>query len=272
MRKTIGIIPLVAAALTFGACNRVPDHVIAPDEMADLMADLRMADAVVKLHPATYRADSGKYILREAVFRRHATTAAAFDTSLVWYGHNIGRYQEVTERSIEILEERQRSLAALASSEAAMSVSGDSVDVWSLPLSYAITRRSPSQYIAFSLPADQNSELGDTYTWRFKFITLPQNADWTLTAEYDDGTVETMHANLSSSEVMRREITFQTDTTLRLTHIGGWLHLQPDAHRPVLVDSLTLTRRRLNRDTYSRPYQQRRVSPPHKDAPQDTIA
>lgn len=48
MKKT----PVIAFAglLLVAACNRVPEHVIQPEPMARLMADVRVADAVVSVN------------------------------------------------------------------------------------------------------------------------------------------------------------------------------------------------------------------------------
>ena len=49
------LIPFVLAALIAAtACNRVPSHVIQPDDMAEVLADMRMADAVITVHPSQY--------------------------------------------------------------------------------------------------------------------------------------------------------------------------------------------------------------------------
>lgn len=241
---------LLLLAIVTAGCTGVPDHVIQPEQMARLMADIRMADAVVNINGREYRADSSRQALRLAVFDRNGVTPAQFDTSLVWYGHNIAEYQKVTDRSIEILEGR---LAAAGSvpGQAAMSVAGDSVDIWTAPVTYTVTRRSPSRYITFSLDSDPNWEKGDAYTWRFRFIVPPAEAAWAITTEYDDGAVEVQNVILSPT-AQRADLTFYTDSTRTARNINGWLRLSPDGHRPAVIDSMGLVRRRAT-DGVSRP-------------------
>ncbi len=259
MRRGTLISALVIALLTLAGCQGVPSHVIQPEEMARLMADLRVANSVVSLNAARYRDDSARYALRQAVFDRHGVTVADFDTSLVWYGHNIGKYQEVTERSIELLEERQRDIAARTSALSAMSLSGDSVDVWPLPASVAVTRRSPSGFLTFSFPADTNFRPGDTYTWRVKFLVPPREVRWSMAAEYVDGSVETAPSTITVSEPGRRELTFMTDSTRDARYVTGWLEVVPDGNKPVLLDSISLMRRRVGDTDYNPGYRQRKV-------------
>ncbi len=246
----IGVALVVVAA----GCNGTPSDVIAPEPMAKLMADIRMADAVVSVNAHDYSTDSARQVLRQAVFERNGVTAAQFDSSLVWYGHNISRYQDVTDRSIEILEQRLAA-AGTAPGQAAMSVAGDSVDVWTAPVAYTVTRRSPSEYITFSLDADRNCERGDVYTWRFKMIAPGAEASWAMTTEYDDGSVEVQNMTIPTS-TLRPEITFRTDSTRSARNINGWLRLSPDGHRPVIVDSMSLVRRRAGSEKPQRNYRQ----------------
>lgn len=234
----------IAAALA--ACNGVPDQVIQPDEMASLMADVRMADAVVTIQAREYNNDTVKLALRRAVLERHGVSEADFDTSLVWYGHNIGKYQEVTQMSIDILEQRLKDATARAAGEAALSVAGDSVDIWTGPLVFSVNRRSPSRYIAFVFDSDRNWEPGDIYTLRSRVVSPLNAVRWNMTAQYDDGSVETTTSSLSVSESGRQELMLVTDSTRTAVRISGWIEVTPDGYRPAVIDSVGLTRRRTN--------------------------
>jgi len=235
---------IVAAVLA--ACNGVPDYVVQPEEMARLMADVRMADAVVSVQNREYADDTARMALRRAVLARHGVSEEKFDTSLVWYGHNIGLYQEVTNRSIDILEQRLKDAGARAAGEAAMSVAGDSVDIWTGSQLYAVTRRSPSHYVTFSFDADRNWEPGDIYTFRSRIVTPMSEARWNMTAVYDDGAMEMISYTMNLSEPRRQELTLVTDSTRTAVRISGWIELKPDGHRPAVIDSVGLTRRRSN--------------------------
>lgn len=240
-------------AVLVAACSSTPSGVIAPEAMARLMADIRMADAVVSVNAREYRTDSSRQVLRQAVFERNGVTAAEFDTSLVWYGHNLKQYQEVTDRTIEILEER---LAAAGSAGGvAVSVAGDSVDVWTAPVAYSVSGRSPSQYITFSLDSDPNWERGDVYIWRFKQVVPGNDGAWAITTEYDDGAIEVQNGQIISSN-SRPEITFYTDSTRTARNINGWIHLTPAGHKPVEIDSVSLVRRRMSPGSHMRNYRQ----------------
>jgi len=245
------------------ACKRVPDYVIQPEPMAELMADVRVADAVVAVNTRQYDTEQSKLALKQTVFEKHGVTEEQFDTSLIWYGHNIAKYQEVTDRSIEILERRQREIAAKAAGEAAISVSGDSVDIWTAPQYAVITSRSPSEYLAFSYNSDPNWESGDIYTFRARIATSASGASWNLTAEYDDGAASTLTIDMSTVMPGRQEISLYTDSTRTAVRVSGWLRVKPDGSRPAIIDSISVVRRRNNAvPTIHRRFLQRLISPP----------
>ena len=267
----IGPVAWLLMAFVAIACNRVPDYVIKPADMALLMADMRTADAVTSVQRSDYTDDARKLALKNAVLERHNVSEEKFDTSLIWYGHNIGLYQEVTQQSIEILEKRLKEASALSAGEAAMSVSGDSVDIWSAPSVFTVTQRSPSNYLTFYFDTDPNWEKGDIYTLRSRMITPVQYAQWNLTAVYDDGAIETITSNISLDNPARQEITLVTDSTRNALHISGWINVDPIAGRPAIVDSLSLMRRRTSPELAStRKYNQKKIIPKDNDT-NDTV-
>lgn len=260
---------LTIVALAASACKRVPSDVIQPEEMAALSADLKVASAVVDVRRGEFANRASREALKAAVFKRHGVTEAEYDSSLVWYGHNIGKFQEVNERTIELLEQRLADAGSLATA-AAMSAAGDSVDIWEKSRTIVLRPESPTEYITFSFDNDRNWEKGDVYTWRIKFTVQPAQAEWAITAEYDDGGSEMLQTGMPVSSPGRHEITFFSDSLRTARHISGWLRLKPQGDRPVLVDSIALVRRRRYIPEGSR-RTQRTVNPPHKETDADSI-
>lgn len=264
----------IAMMLLLGAasCNRVPSNVIKPDKMARLMADMRMADAVVSVSPDDYVSADSKLILKEAVLRHNGVSEEQFDTSLVWYGHHMDRYQTVTEKTIEILQQRMNEANVLAAGDAAMSVAGDSVDLWNGPLTYTIRHNSPSEYITFAMDSDANWEKGDIYTLRAHAMTPAARSSWAMTMTYADGTVESTGGTFSSVASTRQDISLHTDSARVPTRISGWIRITPDNRRPSIIDSISLTRKRIDPEKYVKyNYQQRRIVPREVKAVEDSL-
>lgn len=256
MLKSLPVAAAVILAVT--SCNRVPSYVIEPDEMASLMADMHIAESVVDVNRRDYPSDSMLSVMKQSVLARHGVTQAQLDTSFDWYGHNINRYMEVYDKTIELLERRIAETGNRIAAEA-VSVAGDSVDVWSNSPFLGVNDLSPSKIITFSLNRDENWEPGDSYTWRAKFVNSTETSVWSIVADYGDGSKEILSTELSGDGW--HEIKFATDSTRIIEGIYGYMSLQPRPHTTLWADSIMLIRNRLDAETYNQRYRQRMVTP-----------
>ena len=117
--------------VSLASCSKTPDYVISENDMAMLLADIHEADAVVTFDKQHYKEDSTKEVLCESIFAKHGVSEEQFDTSLIWYGHNLDVYTEVYDNVVEILKDRQKRIIAEAKEAGEkMTLSGDSVDIW----------------------------------------------------------------------------------------------------------------------------------------------
>lgn len=248
----------VAVIIAVTSCNRVPSYVIEPDEMASLMADMHIAESVVDLNRRDYPSDSMLSVMKQSVLARHGVTQAQLDTSFDWYGHNIGRYMEVYDRTIEILETRIAETGNRIAAEA-VSVAGDSVDVWSNSPFITVSDLSPSKIVTFALNRDENWEAGDSYTWRAKFVNNSEPSVWSMVAEYGDGAREVINSDITGDGW--QEIKFATDSTRIIERIYGYMSLRPKHQTTLWADSIMLIRNRLNSESYNQRYRQRMVTP-----------
>ena len=74
------------------SCGRIPDGVMDNDDMAHVIADLQLADAYISANPDQYSNDSSKQALKQSIFKKHGITQRDYDSSLVWYAHNMEDY------------------------------------------------------------------------------------------------------------------------------------------------------------------------------------
>lgn len=241
-----------AAALAAVACSKVPEGVIAPDDMARLMADVHTGEAVIELNRSDYQNDSMKQTMKQSVLLRHGVTSEQFDSSLAWYGRHIDVYMDVYDATIEILERRLLETGNSIAAENALSIDGDSVDVWPNPRYISLTDRLPSRFVSFNFGRDPNWKKGDSYTWRAKVFHSTDNMEWLIGVEYDDGGAE-WHTTTMNGTGMK-DISFQTDSSRNATRIFGYISAANQAKQPLRLDSITLVRRRMNPQTYRRNY------------------
>lgn len=248
---------LVAAFVTIAvtSCNGVPDYVVQPDEMAELLADLHVAECAVENNYQYYSSDSSRMALKQAILAKHGVTSEQYDTTMVWYGAHLDKYMDIYDHTEEILQERLEKSAAVAATAASLNVSGDSVDIWSQGSRYAIDQKSVTNILTFTVKSDRNSKSGDSYTWRMKISNNFGGSTVGIVAAYNDGTSETLTQSLGMDGW--NSITFFTDSTRTLKDVRGYLEIHPRANTPVLLDSIQLVRNRLNRNMYVQRYRQR---------------
>ena len=236
------------------ACGRTPSHVIGLDDMAEVLADMYIAESVVDMNRHLYSTDSSRRMFKQSVLAKHGYTIDDFDTSMVWYGHHYSDYIAVYDNTIKILEERG-SQAGSALIEANASYYGDSVDIWSGSSFLKINRRLPSKYVKFEIECDENSKPGDIYTWRAKLVDdMARSVRWFMLANYSDSTCE--YLNSSTSSMGWNEMSLVTDSTRTLTDISGYFEIVLDREmdmnkiNDIWIDSISLVRKRMNPDIY----------------------
>lgn len=237
--------------LTAMACTGVPESVIQPHEMAELLADIHTGEAVVETNSASFHTDSAKYRLKLAIFERHGVTPEMVDSSLRWYGYHMDKYVEVYDEVAGILEERlllaeDRAGDAAQVPEHSMAMEGDSVDVWMGIRSRRFSTEMPSQIMTFNLTSDPNWERGDIYTFRGKMLQNDTRAMLALAMDYSDGTVEYVTKPLIGDGW--HEVRIAADSTKMLREVYGSFAYVPTPGHVTFVDSISLTRTRWKPD------------------------
>ena len=81
--------------------------VLSEDDMIDLLTDIHKSEAIIEMSPQNYRGDSIKAVVRQSVFAKHNVTQEEFDSSIVWYGHNVGTYIKIYDGVIARLDDEE---------------------------------------------------------------------------------------------------------------------------------------------------------------------
>ncbi len=270
--KSLRISAIISLAALVTSCAKVPSEVIQPHDMARLMADVHIAESVIDMTPRMSNSDSIKQAIKQSVYERHGVTTPQVDSSLAWYGRNIKYYMDVYDETIEILEQRLTESGNRIAAANALSIAGDSVDVWPSARHITFNDIMPSKMITFSFDSDKNWERGDNYTWRAKFFNSPDDSQWVLAAEYSDGSVEYISSKVGGDGW--KEIKLQTDSTLTPVRIFGYFNASNRRGTSLRMDSLEMVRKRVNPEDYHRPYSvfRRKFYPENKKLQADTTA
>ena len=229
---------MITVAGAFISCKHTPEGVLDQEEMAQLMADIHTGEAMIDFNYSTFPNDSTRKLLKQSIYASHNVTAEDVDTSFVWYGNHIEDYIKVYDRTIAIIQERQRDVAATGLTQ--ISVAGDSVQVWAGPERLVVGRRMPSRIIGFNITPDSTWQKGDIYTLSYKLINTQAKVNTRMLVDYSDGT--TAYVDEPDTKTARNFLKLQVDSTLTPLRIYGYMCFSPEQNISFEVDSMSLTR------------------------------
>lgn len=227
-KPLIHILILFMPVLCLLGCKPgVPDDIIQPDDMEDILYDYQLADAM-----SQQTSDYGynQVLYREAVFKKHGVTSADFDSSMVYYM----RHTELLHKIYESLSERYRNEAlALGASESevnrysSVSSSGDTANVWNGDMAMILMPQTPYNVYSYDIVADSTYRDGDSFllTFRCDYIYQAGMRDGVslIAVKYANDSIATRVVRMSSTN----EYTLRIDNTIGLgiKEVKGFFYL-----------------------------------------------
>ena len=263
------------------SCDKAPSGVLSVNEMADLIADLQLADAYIDSHSSDFDTDSSKLAIKQSVFKKHGITQQDYDSSLVWYAHNMEDYAKAYDKAVGKLKSRYDKLdkggkgGDERSGDDGMTIAqggpthnpsprpgninrqlknlstdtkGDSVDLWQGQRSYMLTQGARRGFITFDIPPDANKRVGDRYQLGYKLTRGGNEFKVSLNVDYTDGgTAQIARSTNSDGWVF---IDIQSDTTRRVRRVYGYVSYDIKRGQTAFVDSMMLMRTHLSPSNY----------------------
>lgn len=228
------------------ACESRPKYVIPEDEMVDLLVDVHKSEAVIALNHHQYPTDEKKRIVREAVYMRHHTTKADFDSSMVWYGNNLDDYMEIYKRVIDKLNEENNAIKELIKEEEmqVLTQAGDTVDIWKQQRWHIFDSDKDNNILAFSINSDENFNRGDRFSLRFHVVNIPPRGDNVqvyMAIRHQDNVIHYTHINAQRSGW--NVLNIQSDSINNLKELYGYIAMPPRNDGYIMyIDSIQLIR------------------------------
>ena len=265
MHKTPAIIVLLMIVATlFTGCDSTPDGVINEKDMAHVLADFAKAEMLIEQNPEMFSSDSARLLLKQSILKKYDADLAMFDSSLVWYGHNLNVYSKVHDRAIEILEKESNNGQPVhattpgdnfafddqsSRTRRVFPASGDSANVWKEPQQWILTNAVRDGYIKFDYRPDKDSHKGDKYALCFKMINSGNAISMLIAIDYYDGC--TSYINRSAQANGWIENAIQGDTSRVIRRIYGFIRYKTRSLGITFIDSTYLLRTHLDRGNYS---------------------
>ena len=240
--KFLNSLLVCACAIGISSCSKTPEGVLNQEEMASLMADIHMGEAVIDYNYSTFPNDSTRKMLKQSIYLAHGVDQEIVDTSFVWYGNHIEDYIKVYDRAIEIIQDRQRDYVNASNSQ--ITIAGDSVEVWNGPRHVIVNNRIPASFITFNVRPDSIWQNGDVYMLSYKTISNSQPVKSKLLVDYSDGS--TSYVDKIVNEKSKNLLRIQVDSTLTPLRVYGYINIPANQQSYYEVDSIALTRMRKN--------------------------
>lgn len=237
--------------LAVAGCKvKKPSDVLPEPEMENLLYDYHLAKSMGDNLP--YNENYKKALYVDAVFKKHGTTKAVFDSSMVWYTRNTEVLSKIYEKVKKRLKDEQSEvnhLVALRDKKPEMTLPGDSIDVWPWVRMIRLTGEMTNNRYAFVLPTDSNYKDRDTLVWEVNYRFLEPMLTDSLRAVmmamqviYEKDTIN--HLQTVTNPGMQ-QIRLYADTLGAMKEIKGFIYyprLGEEKGGPLLADHFMLTR------------------------------
>lgn len=177
-RRNITWVWLLGAAFMVGCGKQVPEDIIQPDRMENILYDYHLSISMG--NNLSYSDNYQKEAYKNYVFEKYHITEADFDSSMVWYTRHTeelaGLYKKVGER-FRSEKKRMQELLALREDKPAASLPGDTVDVWYDRKLYWLTDVPLANKVTFEIPADSNFKAKDAFLWSADYISFGRGTE-----------------------------------------------------------------------------------------------
>lgn len=245
--KRISWTLLLSAALLAGCGKQIPEDVIQPDKMENILYDYHLTTAMSG--DISYNENYKKEALRKFVYEKHRITQAEFDSSMVWYTRHTENlaiiYTNLGKRFRKDKEDVKR-LLAMRENKPSMSQPGDTVDVWYNKTLYWLADAPLTDKVTFEIPSDSNFKAKDAFVWSMDYIFLSnrkQQVTMGFNVLFDNDSVVGKIAQVTASGT--QSLFIKPDSAYEIKSINGFIYLEgKDSIKApgVIIDKISLTR------------------------------
>ena len=281
--RSTAILPMLLLFLLL-SCGKTPNGVMSQNKMADLIVDMQLAEAYMESHSADFPNDSSKLVVKQSIFKKHGITPQDYDSSLVWYTHNMEDYVKAYDKAVAKLKNRYdkldnhnlsktdvddmpgmpsrdatprsntpRGLKNLGKQDGG--ATGDTTDLWQGTRCYMLNQGAHQGFITFNFPHEPQYQQGDRYQLAYKLYQGGNKFKVCLNVDYTNGST----AQISRASNIEGWVTIdlQSDSTLQVRRMYGYISYDISPGHIAYVDSLALIRTRLNPGNYGSIHAQR---------------
>lgn len=246
--KKKGLYMVIALGVLSACGKKIPDDIIQPDAMQDLLYDYHLASTMSSSLPYTESYQKDAYF--DYVFQKHHVTEAEFDSSMVWYTRHAEElatiYRNLQER-LEREEKQMKEQVAKRDNQIDVSMSGDTVDIWQDRTLYWLSASSLTNKVVFDLKTDTTFKPQDAMELQADFHFIPSKATsgkavMALNFYFDNDSVQGLTRIVTRPGKQR--LYLRPDSAFTIQSISGFIYYSNNEHpdASLLVDDIRLTR------------------------------
>jgi hypothetical protein len=203
------------------------------------------AEGLISQNPSDYDTQEKKQALYDAVFRKHNTTEAVYDSSLMWYGRNLDVYMKVIDRISEDLKKIENEVNDEIKNASQEPSRTDSIDIWPLRRSYDFIARNGGNRLAFDIKPISNYPSGSSFVMAAKVYGVSSKMAYPpiikLSAEQND-TIITVRDTITEDGVIK--LILKTMPTMQIKRVFGDIHISglDTIDYKIIMDSVNIFR------------------------------
>lgn len=205
IRTCLSMAPCVILMGLLACKPSMPDDIISPGKMEDILYDYHLADGIAYAEGNYDELGYRKLVYREAALRKHGVTQAEFDSSMVYYYRHTEKLHDIYLNLAKRLNNDALALGATANELGQLGgevSSGDTATVWSDTRSAILMPVAPFNVVSFEVKADTSYHAGDrlllSFDGQFIFQDGMRDCVAMLAVTFTNDSVATQVQHLSS--------------------------------------------------------------------------
>ena len=222
-----GMVWDIILAMLLVACKpSVPSKYLSKSEMADVLYDLHVAEAMVSMEPSDTAA---MVTYRAAVLKKHDVSLADFDSSMVYYMRHTKLMHEVYQELSDRFTDEAQALGADVNeySRFGAVAMGDTANVWNGPAALVFSADAAFNHYSFEIPVDTAFHKGDKLILDFESQFLYQDGMRDgiayLAITFKNDSVATTNMHVTSSQ--HYNLTLEDRDSLGIKSVKGFFLL-----------------------------------------------
>lgn len=226
MRKFHYLMFVFCMIVLLGSCKPgVPNKYIQPSEMANILYEYHLADAVVNASQGTDSIAMRAY--QANILEKYKVTQSDFDSSMVYYSRHTNLLEDVYKQLSGKIESESMALGINGGSGyGQLSLSGDTANVWKYDRTFVLSPHDATNSFVYEIKADTSYYAGDALALDFDAQFLYQDgirsAVAVMAVYFEDDSVAVATSQMSSSSHYHLQIS--NEGHLKIKGIKGfWL-------------------------------------------------